>query len=366
MLTLLASAYDFMVDGLAYNHIDINKVEVTYQNSSVPRYPSLSGDLVIPSSVTYDGTTYSVTSIGSNAFFGCRDLTSITIGNAVTSIGTFAFGWCSGLTGSITIPSSVTSISIGIFAGCSGIESISVEAENVIYDSRNNCNAIIESASNTLITGCKKTVIPNSVTLIGNNAFRDCSGMTSITIPNSVASIGISAFFGCSGLASVIVPNSVTTIGGNAFRECTGLTSITIPNSVTSIGHDAFNGCNGLTEIRSKIVDVNSVVMDDDVFYNVPTSSCTLQVPVGTADAYRDANQWYAFSTINEMTLIPSGTVGDLNCDHVVDGTDINLMVNHLLQTSNYVDEDGATDVDGDGESTALDLNRMIRIILGQ
>ena len=182
-----------------------------------------------------------VTGIGKCAFYGCSGLTSVTIGNSVTSIGWDAFYGCSSLT-SVTIPNSVTTIGWDAFYQCTGLTSISVENGNEKYDSRNNCNAIIETASNTLIAGCKNTTIPNSVTSIGEYAFSYCSGLTSVTIPNSVTSIGQYAFSGCSGLTSVTIPNSVTCIGVGAFSDCTGLTSITIPNSVTSIGSSAFYG----------------------------------------------------------------------------------------------------------------------------
>ena len=124
--------------------------------------------------------------------------------------------------------------------------SVVVDNNNSTYDSRNNCNAIIETATNTLIAGCKKSIIPSSVTSIGSNAFYGCTGLTSIEIPNSVTSIGSNAFSGCTGLTSIEIPNSVTSIGYDAFYGCTGLTSIEIPNSVTSIGYDAFYGCTGL------------------------------------------------------------------------------------------------------------------------
>ena len=190
----------------------------------------------------------SVKSIGGGAFFKCFALLSVTIGNSVTSIGYQTFSGCSGLT-SVTIPNSVTSIGNGAFEECFRLTSIVVEDGNPVYDSRNNCNAIIETATNTLHYGCKTTIIPNSVTSIGDGAFSGCSGLASVTIPNSVTSIGNGAFEYCSGLTSITIPNSVKSIGKNAFYGCDGLTSVTIPNSVTSIGKYAFYKCSGLTSV---------------------------------------------------------------------------------------------------------------------
>ena len=153
-----------------------------------------------------------MTSIGDYAFSSCSGLTSITIGNSVTSIGYEAFFCCSGLT-SITIPNSVTSIGEEAFSYCDGLQSLIVDKGNQKYDSRNDCNAIIETQSNILIAGCKNTTIPNSVTSIESWAFDRCKSLTSITIPNSVTSIGWGAFASCSGLTSLTIGNSVTSIG---------------------------------------------------------------------------------------------------------------------------------------------------------
>ena len=154
--------------------------------------------VVIPSKIN----GYPVTSIGDGAFEYCLNLTSITIPNSVTSIGNHAFEGCTSLT-SITIPNSVTSIGYCAFYNCPSLTSIVVDSNNKYYDSRNNCNAIIETSTNTLIAGCKNTVIPNSVTSIGERAFEYCKSLTSITIPNSVTSIGYEAFEWSESLTSI-------------------------------------------------------------------------------------------------------------------------------------------------------------------
>ena len=278
MLPASAIAHDFEVDGIYYK-INGNEATVTYRGNSYTY--EYSGNVIIPASVTYNGTTYSVTTIGNAAFYECSGLTSVTIPNSVTTIEGLAFYGCSGLT-SVTIPNSVTYIGGEAFAQCSGLTSVIVESGNPKYDSRNNCNAIIETATNKLIAGCMSTIILNSVTAIGGNAFNGCSGLTSVTIPNSVTTIDGWAFSGCSSLTSINIPNSVTAIGYGAFSSCSGLTSVivesgnpkydsrnncnaiietvtntlivgcmktTIPNSVTHIGDCAFYECNGLASI---------------------------------------------------------------------------------------------------------------------
>ena len=242
------SAYDFRYGDLYYNITSNSTVEVTWYSNNYVGLTSAN----IPASIEYSGKNYSVTSIGDWAFSGCTGLTSITIPNSVTSIGDKAFCGCTGLT-SITIPNSVTSIGGFAFSVCSGLTSIIVESENSIFDSRDNCNAIIETATNTLIAGCKNTTIPNSVTSIGDGVFQGCSGLTSITIPNSVTSIGYMAFQGC-GLTSITIPNSVTSIGYMAFQVCTRLTSIIVENENSK--YDSRDNCNAIIETSSNTLIV--------------------------------------------------------------------------------------------------------------
>ena len=189
----------------------------------------------------------SVTSIGDNAFSGCTGLTDIVIPNSVTTIENYAFYLCDGIT-DIIIPSSVTSIGVNPFI-IPTLSSIVVDEANEVYDSRGGCNAIIEKATNTLIAGCKNTVVPNTVTCIGEESFFFCVGLTDITIPSSVTTIGECAFSRSGGLTNVVIPNSVTSIGNGAFEYCSGLTDIAIPSSVTSIGNGTFQYCTRLTNV---------------------------------------------------------------------------------------------------------------------
>ncbi len=290
-MTTFSWAYDFEVDGIYYNkNSDGVSVSVTKTSS----YGAYSGQVVIPSSVTYNDKNYSVSRIGSYAFAYCYDLTSVTIGDAINSIENEAFYGCSSLS-SIHIPEGVKTIGAYAFCRCPSLTSITVDAKNSVYDSRNNCNALIEKSSNLLITGCRNSFIPNTVTSIGAEAFAYCSDLKSIFIPSSVTSMDKLAFADCSGLTSINIPESVTSIENSTFRNCSGLTSIVIPQSVTSIGGWAFSGCSGLTSITIP----NSVInIGDRAFFECfSLSSLTIGSGVQTVGEY-------TFDSLNKLSQL--------------------------------------------------------------
>ena len=270
LCSIVVSAHDFEVDGIYYKITDEvnNEVAVTHHGSSYSSEDNeYSGAVAIPSSVTYNGKTYSVTSIGNNAFRYCRNLTSITIPNSVTSIEGYAFCTCTSLT-SITIPESVTSIGNNAFNECSSITNIT---------------------------------IPESVTSIEEGAFCNCNSLKSITIPNSVTSIGDYAFKYCFSLKSITIPNSVTSIGNYAFYYCNSLGCVTIGNSVTSIGIFAFSTCESLISITSLIPADKLFAIGSSVFNGVDKNACTLYVPAGAKATYEATGSWKEFTNIVEL-----------------------------------------------------------------
>ena len=276
----IIKAYDVEVNGLYYNlNVSSKTATVTYKGGGF----KYSGKIIIPETIIFNGSVYSVTSIGEYAFYDCTNLTGeLTIPNTIKSIQDWAFRGCYGLTGSLNIPNSVTSIGNSAFYGCSGF-------------------------SGSLI-------IPNSVTYLGSDAFEGCNGFSgSLVISNSVTSIRADTFSGCSGLTGTLtIPNSVKTIGSRAFSFCRGFTgSLTIPNSVTSVGSNAFYGCNNMTGVLTIPNSVNSIgeyafyahfqlvrseieypfEISAKTFYNV-SSNLVLQVPTGTKDRYIGASGW--------------------------------------------------------------------------
>jgi len=268
----------------------------------------------------------SVTNIGRGAFSGCASLISIAIPDGVKNIGSLAFAACTNLT-SATISKSVSNIGTGAFAGCTTLLSIDVESENNSYASED--GVLFNKSKTTLLhyPAGKKTdtyVIPNSVTWIGQDAFRHCTNLTSAIISNSITSIEDFTFDGCTSLASVIIPNGVTRIGSTAFCGCTSLTSVTIPNSVKKIESWAFGYCKNLT----LITNLNPVPVDIhfSVFEGVYKSACTLEVPISSVSAYKNVPIWKEFNIVGievgietieleAIKIYPNPTTGELRIE---------------------------------------------------
>ena len=227
---------------------------------------------------------------------------------------------------SITIPSSVTNIASRAFQNCSGLTSIQVESRNTVFDSRENCNAIIETNSNTLVWGCMNTIIPNSVTGIGRMAFSGCLGLTSINIPNNVKTIDGNAFWECTNLTSISLPNSVTSIGSGAFADCRNLATVIIGDALTNIGEGAFIRCSRLKNMYCYTEQVPK--LGDNVF-DISHYNATLHVPKGCLEAYNTTEQWKDFGIIVALAdgdPTPAGIKGinddDMNVDsyYSIDG----------------------------------------------
>ena len=337
-MTYGSTPSEFTVGDLIYR-VNEDQVSVTVIGH-VDGYEA-TGDLIIPESVSYGGHDYTVTTIGESAFLYCFYLTNLSIPNTVTTIEASAFAYCQGFTGDLVIPNSVVTIGYGAFQICpgfdgdliigssvteigdyafnscdgmtgtlyipSGVQSLGgnsfgycafsgivVDPENSVYDSRNDCNAIIETNTNELITGCKNSTIPNTVTSIGYCAFRGIEGLTSIEIPNSVTYIGENAFAFCYDLTGdLTIPNSVDTIDAGAFFYCQGFDgTLTIGESVTFIGDQAFRNCSSFT--GAVTLATTPPALGDDfgglVFENFGYP--ILVVPCECVEAYQNSN-WY-------------------------------------------------------------------------
>ena len=325
----------------------------------------------------------SVTTIDENAFNGCTGLASLTIGSSVGSIGNYAFGNCTGLKSVTSLNSTPPTCGTGVFQGVTissipltvpaGSESLykatytwqdfkyKEEAENPGDDPAVETSGlkynIISSTDVEVIGGTEKytghIVIPSqttidgkvyNVTKVGNKAFYECTGLTSVTIPNSVTSIGDFAFTSCSGLTSITIPNSVTSIGDGAFYDCDGLTSITIPNSVTSIGDFAFIYCSGLTcvIIGSSVTSIGDLAFyycsglssvislsttppmcgGTDVFGYVSVENITLEVPSVSVSLYQSADTWKDFGTIKAYSSASRSESSGID-DILADGDEV-------------------------------------------
>ena len=253
----------------------------------------------------------------------------------------------------MSIPSSVIHIGSLAFCECGALTSIIVEEGNTIYDSRDNCNGIIETATNTLIAGCRSVTIPNSVITITDNALQYCYGLTSIVIPNSVTAIGEYAFANCSNLKTASIGESVASIGNNAFSQCYSLESVSIGSSVATIGAHTFSNCMTLTRVTNRAVVPQ--VIDANVFYTVRLANCQLFVPKESIGLYEAADVWkdFVITTIIEPC--------DVNADGEITAADLAGVVDVIAGLS--VNE--RADVNADGNVTAADLGLIVNALAG-
>lgn len=314
-----------LIEGIYYNFDDNSKeAEVTRDLGGDFLIGSYSGSLTIPMTVKNGDVTYTVTKINGVAFIYSADLTSI------------------------SIPSTVTDIGEGFTSTCTNLAYITVDKDNKVYDSRENCNAVIHTATNELVAGCKNTKIPygvtrigglafsgadvssleipNTVTSIGRDAFEFCKGLNSIKLPESLQQMRERVFMWCTNLTSVNIPDGITEIEDYSFQGCENLTSITLPKNLESIGKSAFSTCSSLTEIviPATVTSVGSLafedcgnlqsitflsatppVLSDDVFICHDTRNVDLiiHVPKGYKDAYLSDNRFKNCTIIDDAPV---------------------------------------------------------------
>ncbi|MFI3239719.1 MAG: leucine-rich repeat domain-containing protein [Bacteroidales bacterium] len=328
------------IDDITYRIMDNNAIVYKYNNSD-------KNSCDIPSSISYNESSYPVTTIGEGAFYGFTNLTSISIPESVSSIGDYAFSYCSGLT-SVIIPESVSSIKEYSFLYCTDLASVTIpeSVTSIGYSSFSYCTSLtsvsipesvttLDNSAFYYCTSLESIDIPNSVTYIGTYIFYNCTSLTSANIPESISSIERSAFHLCSSLTSIIIPESVSSIGKTAFYGCTNLTSINIPYAVAEIGDWAFGSCDNLTSVKVNWETPFSA--DSDLFSNSTIdiyNQATLSVPAGTLEAYQEDTFWGQFNSIIEDSSLAVE-------DNLVDNSVKVYTVNGTLMVSGAAD--GAT-----------------------
>ncbi|MGM9712596.1 MAG: leucine-rich repeat domain-containing protein [Prevotella sp.] len=275
------------------------------KTAELTKYTGEATEVVIPTSVTYEGTEYRVTRVGTNSFNNCTSLTSITIPLSVTSLGGKCFYSCTSLT-SVNIPSSIKALSAGCFRYCNSLKSIDIPTS-------------VTSIGQECFHGCEALEsidIPSSVTSIGEDCFYFCTSLTSVNIPSSVTRLEDGCFYGCGSLKSVDIPSPVTSLGWECFRGCSSLTSITIPSSVTNMGWACFAYCPSLNTVTCE----TPVAIEGNFFGYTPIDKATLYVPKASLASYKATAPWSGFGTIEAIAgkvvdYTDNGFVFRLYCD---------------------------------------------------
>ena len=400
LLPSTATAHDFEVGGIYYN-VNGNEATVTYQGTSYNEYSyEYSGDVIIPSTVTYSGTTYMVTSIGDYAFCFCSGLTSVTIGNSVISIGEGAFYYCSGLT-SVTIGNSVISIGEGAFYNCSALTSVtclaatpptigdnssyafsSVTSQATLYVPYKSVSAY-QSAFNWMdfsqivgifddfeVDGVWYRALDENTAMVIQRPGEEDYYQGDVVIPEdvtyedqsfTVVCIDTGAFEDCYDLTSVVIGDSVESIGENAFLGCTSLTSVTVGCGVTAIGSKAFNYCNSLQTVTCRGM-VPPVMASSNCFTNAAYTRATLRVPRTAESDYSTADYWYKFKIIEGYG---SAGPGDVDGDGIIGIADVSTIIDYILY-GNSDDEFyfESADINGNGRIDIGDVSTLIDMLL--
>ena len=297
----------FMLLPLVASAVEINGInyEITvYGKTAEVAKKAYQGSVIIPDYITYNGVKFSVTGIGAQAFEGCTELTSVTIGNNVKYIRESAFEGCSGLT-SVTLGIRVTTIAANAFQDCKSLVSIDVP----------DTMKTIETGAFRNCIGLTSIVIPNSVTTIEASVFKGCSSLTSVVMSNSLKTIGSDAFMDCEALTSITIPLSVTSIGNRAFYGCSNLASVVMGSGVEYIGTMAFANCKALTDVycyaKEMPLMVNGSDFVTDAFQGSPIEQASLYVPVSMIELYKSLEPWKNFKNIISVNDAVYGKCGD-------------------------------------------------------
>ncbi len=360
LLTCVQVAWssDFEYDNFAYNINEDGTVSLVYNNYTA----SVAGHVVIPDQALYKGRYYKVTVLN-EAFRDNGNITSVTFGKNIKTIGAYSFYGCSGLTGVVTIPEGVTSIGNYGFGNCSGLTGVSIPkslasiGEYAFYE----CEGLTAVYVTDIAAWCRLSfnMFWDSPLSYAHHLYLNGAEEQNLEIPDEITSINDCAFYECTSLQSMSTGNGVDTIGWRSFYYCTNLRTVIFGQKVEYIKDNAFSGCSALSEIFSYPVDPPTL-QDYDAFRGVDVFSLTLHVPKGSKEKYRKYYPWYHCTIVEDLVTT---TPGDVNGDGKVNVSDVTALVNMILGVVPKDDE--RADLNGDGKVNVTDITALINIILG-